>query len=62
MTVEPTIKRLKKLVEIDPYAKSKLAAKIGIASTTTIDKWLQQGKIPRLKNALVMMAIKKLEK
>lgn len=61
MEIEASLKKLQKLVSADPYAKSKLAAALGIASTSTIDKWLTAGKIPRLKKMAVLVAIKKLE-
>lgn len=61
MSDAQTLKKISKLVTMDPYFKNKLALKIGIVSTTTIDKWIQSKKISKLKRAVVVSALKEME-
>lgn len=62
MALELSIRKLKKYLASEPSAKSKLAARVGIASTSTIDKWIDNGEIPKLKKMLVLVAIKEMER
>jgi predicted DNA-binding transcriptional regulator AlpA len=52
-----SIRRLKKMIKTEPYVKSRLAFMVGINSTTTIDKWIKKGQVPRIRLGAVEWAL-----
>jgi predicted site-specific integrase-resolvase len=45
------------MIKTEPYVKSRLAFMVGINSTTTIDKWIKKGQVPRIRRGAVEWAL-----